>query len=125
MTRSIVYVDHSDVHEGSLQALKEGVAVLVEHLGALEPQLVAYAFYFDPAGERMTVIAVHPDSTSIEKHLEIGGPEFKKLAGYLTLRSIEVYGDVSERALSMLRQKAEMLGGASVTVGTLHAGFFR
>jgi hypothetical protein len=61
----------------------------------------------------MTVVAVHPDSASLELHLEIGRTEFRKLADMITLRRIEVYGSVSAKARAMLQEKATMLGGAT------------
>ena len=58
----------------------------------------------------MTVVAVHPDSASLELHLDIRGEEFRKLGHLLTLSAIECYGWPSERALDQLQNKAAMLG---------------
>ena len=71
----------------------------------------------------MTVVAVHPDSASLELHLQIGRAEFRKLAEMITLRQIEVYGSLSDKALTMLQEKATMLGGSGVTVHERFAGF--
>ena len=73
----------------------------------------------------MTVAAVHPDSASLELHMEVGGPEFRKLTGLIRLQIIEVYGRPSDKAREQLQQKAQMLGGARVVVDELHAGFAR
>ena len=72
----------------------------------------------------MTVVAVHPDTASLELHLEIGNEEFRRLGEMITLRQIRVFGPVSARAREMLEQKAEMLGG-SVSVSERFAGFAR
>jgi hypothetical protein len=120
----IVYIDHSDVREGSLKELKIGVRRLVDFIDAREPQLVAYGFHIDEAASKMTVVAVHPDSASLELHMDIGGSEFRKLAHLLTLTSIECYGQPSERALEQLRQKAATLGeGGTVVSIERFAGF--
>jgi len=121
----VVYIDHSDIREGCIDELKEGVSRLVDVIENLEPQLIAYGFHFDEAAGRMTVTAVHPDSTSLELHLEVGREEFRKLGGMLTLTGIEVYGSISPRVREMLDQKAAMLGGSGVTVQERHAGFVR
>jgi hypothetical protein len=120
----IVYIDHSDIREGSLEELKQGVSRLVDFLAAREPQLIMYGFYFDDAAAKMTVLAVHPDSASLEIHLEIGGPEFRKLAHLLKLTAIECYGRPSAKALDQLQRKAQALGdnGTVVSVGRF-AGF--
>ncbi len=87
----IVYIDHSDVRGGSLEELKAGVRLLVDFIDAREPQLISYGFYVDEAASKMTVVAVHPDSASLELHMEIGSAEFRRLAHMLTLTSIECY----------------------------------
>jgi hypothetical protein len=120
----IVYIDHSDVRDGSLEELKAGVRRLVDFIDVREPQLISYGFYIDAAASKMTVVAVHPDSASLELHMEIGSAEFRKLAHMLTLTSIECYGRPSETALEQLREKAAALGdGGTVVSIARFAGF--
>jgi hypothetical protein len=123
-TEPIVYIDRSDIREGSLDELKAGVRRLVDYIGAREPQLITYGFYIDEEAATMTVVAVHPDSASLELHLDIGSREFSKLAHLITLTAIECYGQPSERALEQLRRKAATLGdgGTVVSIGRF-AGF--
>ena len=121
----IIYVDHSDIHEGRLEELEEGIRRLVGVVEELEPRLLAYGFHIDEAARRLTVTAVHPDSRSLELHLEIGREEFRSLADMVTLTRIEVYGSISDRAREMLEQKATMLGGSGVAVHERFAGFAR
>lgn len=121
----IVYIDRSDVSEDRKQDLKAGIRRLVDVIQSLEPQLISYAFHLDDEAAVMTVMAVHPDSASLELHLEIGRTEFHKLADMITLRQIEVYGSVSDKARAMLQEKATMLGGSDVTVHERFAGFDR
>ena len=120
----IAYIDHSDIREGSLEELKMGVRRLVDYIDAREPQLITYGFYIDEDAAKMTVVAVHPDSASLELHMEIGSKEFAKLAHLLTLTAIECYGRPSERALGQLRHKAATMGdgGTVVSIGRF-AGF--
>jgi hypothetical protein len=121
----IVYIDRSDVSEDRKQDLKAGIRRLVDVIQSREPQLISYAFHLDDEAAVMTVVAVHPDSASLELHLEIGRTEFHKLADMITLRQIEVYGSVSDKARAMLQEKATMLGGSDVTVHERFAGFDR
>ena len=120
----IVYLDHSDILEGALDELRAGVTRLAAFIDEREPQLIAYGFYLDEVAMKMTVVAVHPDSASLELHMEVGGEEFRKLGHLIRLTGIECYGRPSERALEQLRQKAAALGdgGTVVTVGRT-AGF--
>lgn len=121
----IVYVDRSDIREGRLEDLKAGIRRLVEFIETHEPQLIDYSFHLDEDAGRMTVVAVHPDSASLELHQQVGGPEFRKLGDLITLRQIEVFGAVSETARDLLRQKAAALGDAAVEVHDRFAGFSR
>ena len=120
----VVYIDHSDIHEGRLEDLKQGIRRLVEFIKDSEPRLVAYSFHLDEAAGLMTVTVVHPDSASLELHMEIGREEFRKLGEMITLRQVEVYGTISDRARELLEQKVQMLGG-SVTVTEAFSGFSR
>jgi hypothetical protein len=119
----IVYIDQSDIREGRMEDLKDGIRQLVDVIRSREPQLIAYGFHLDEDAGRMTVTAVHPDSASLEVHLEIGREEFRKLSDMITLRRIEVYGSISEKVRQMLEHKAAMLGTASVNVRERFAGF--
>jgi hypothetical protein len=122
----IVYIDRSDIREGKFEELKAGIRGLVEFVETHEPQLIAYGFYVDEEAGQMTVVAVHPDSASLELHMDIAGSEFRKLAQLITLRAIEVYGRLSDKALELLRQKAAILGDSgSVVVHERYAGFVR
>ncbi len=120
----IVYIDHSRIREDSIDELRAGVQRLVDFIDAREPQLLTYGFYIDEDAARMTVVAVHPDSASLERHMEIGSGEFRKLAHLVTLTAIECYGRPTERAIEQLRNKAATLGdGGAVVSIERFAGF--
>ena len=68
---------------------------------------------------------VHPDAASLEYHLEVAGPLFRRFVELVTLSSIHIYGEPSEKALELAHEKARLLGGAAVEVEALHAGFTR
>ena len=121
----IVYLDRSDIREGRLDDLKVGIRRVVRVIESIEPQLLAYGFHLDEEAALMTVVAIHPDSASLELHLEVGRAEFRSLADMITLREIEVYGAPSEKAMRMLEEKAAMLGGTSIRVFERFEGFAR
>jgi hypothetical protein len=125
MAGPIVYIDRSDVTPGALMDLQAAVSDLVAFVEAREPRLIAYGFYIDDVDGTMTVVAVHPDSESLEFHLSIGGPEFRKVGAFITLRAIEVFGEPSDEALDQIHEKARMLGDATVVVRSADAGFAR
>jgi hypothetical protein len=125
MSDAIVYVDTADVREGSLADLRTAIKELVDFIESNEPRILAYNAYFSDDGTKLTVVHVHPDSASLEYHLEIAGPVFRRFVELVTLSSIHVYGEPGEKVREQLHEKARLLGGASVGVEALHSGFTR
>ena len=125
MSSQILVVDCSDIRKGKLEDVKAGVENLVAFVEANEAEPLVYDIYFDEAGTQMTVVQIHPDSASLERHLTVAGPLFRRFADLLTLGRVDVYGRASEAALEQIRGKARLLGNAPVLVHELHSGFSR
>ena len=127
MSEQIVYIDRSEILDGKLEGSRRalmsswnfrpsapmtltaarttaGGNQTDEFVDAREPQLISYGFFINEEAARMTVIAVHPDSASLEYHMEIADAEFRKLAEFIKLVTIEVYGRPSNKALKQLRR---------------------
>ena len=125
MSSLLLVVDSSDIHAGKLEQVKAGVVDLVAFVEENEAEPLAYDIYFNEAGTRMTVVQIHPDSASLERHLAVAGPVFRRFTDLLKLSEVDVYGDASEAALEQIRGKARLLGDAPVRVHDLYAGFSR
>jgi hypothetical protein len=121
---AILVVDSSEIREGKLEEVKAAVAELVAFVEAnAEP--LAYNIYFDEAGTHMTVVQIHSRSESLEHHLTVAGPVFRKFTDLVTLQRVDVYGRASDAALEKIRGKAQLLGNARVVVHALGSGFNR
>ena len=125
MPQPIVYIDTSAIREGKINQLELAMKDLAAFVEAKVPQLISYGFFLDAARTQMTVVALHPDSSSLEFHLDVGAAEFSKFADLIDLLRIEVYGRVSDAALERLREKARRLGSGTVAVHECYAGFAR
>jgi hypothetical protein len=125
MSNPLVVVDSSEIREGKLEELKAGLVELAEFVEANEVAPLAYNIYFSEDGTRMTVVQVHPDSESMELHMNLAGPLFRKFTGMVDLSRVDFYGTPSEAVLGAMREKARLLGNAPVVVHELHAGFAR
>jgi hypothetical protein len=125
MPPPIVYVDTSAIREGKQQELEGAMRDLAAFVEANMPRLISYELFLDESRTEMTVVALHPDSESLEFHMDTGAEEFRKFADLIDLSSIEVYGAVSDGVLERLHRKARMLGSETVTVHELCAGFWR
>jgi len=121
----IAFVDTSEIREGKLEELGRAVAELAEFVEANEAETVSYQVFFSDGGRRMTVLQVHPDSASMERHMELAGPVFARFADLVVLRTVDIYGSPSEKVVEQLQRKAELLGTASVAVHERQAGFAR
>lgn len=89
------------------------------------PRQLGYGFYLNDDETEMTVVAIHPDSASLEFHLDKGATAFRNMAEFIVLGTIEVYGRPSEKVLGQLRQKAVALGEGNgcVVIHECRAGF--
>lgn len=125
MSQPIVYIDTSAIREGKFGELAAAMGHLAEFVEENVPQLISYGFYLDQDRSRMTVVAVHPDASSILFHMDTCGGEFAKFAEFIELLNIDVYGRIGDAVMQRLHQKARMLGNGSVTVHELHSGFAR
>jgi len=125
MGQPIVYVDVSHIREGRLGELETAMNGLSRFVEANMPRVLSYGFFLDDSRTTMTVVAVHPDSASLEFHLDEGNEEFRKFADLIELSRIEVYGSVSNGVLDRLHRKAQMLGRGSIVIHDFYAGFAR
>jgi hypothetical protein len=121
----IVYRDLSEVRTGRLEELRSAMADLAAFVEENEPQIVSYAVYFSEDGSTMSVVHIHRDVASLELHLQVAGPKFPPIAPLIRFRSIEVFGRPDDEIVEQLKAKAKALGGGTVTVHDLHAGFAR
>ena len=125
MLQPIIYVDTSAIREDKLEQLNVAMNDLATFVKRNMPRLISYGFFLSETKAQMTVVAVHPDSASLEYHMDVGAEEFRKFADLIELEKIEVYGRVSDAVLERLRRKAQMLGNATLAVHEFHAGFAR
>jgi len=121
----LVLVDSSEIREGKLDELKNAMTDLAGFVESNEPRPIAYQMFLDDAGSLMTVVQVHPDSASAETHMKVATPLFARFTDLVQLRTIDIYGTPSDRLLAQMRQKADVLGAATLVVHDVQAGFTR
>ena len=122
MPENIVIVGCSEIREGKLEELKAAMNTLVELVKAKEPQITAYNVYFNEDGTQLTVLQVHPDSTSAEFHMEVTGSAFPK--ELINLSRINIYGKPCQSLLEKMRS-GETTGSVRTFMHELHAGLSR
>ena len=125
MSGPLIVVDTSEIREGRLEDLRAAVAEMATFVREHEPDPISYQVFFSADERRMTVVQIHPDAASMERHMDVAREVFAPFAELLDLRTVDVYGEPSAKILDQLRRKAQLLGTASVEVHDLKAGFVR
>jgi SepF-like predicted cell division protein (DUF552 family) len=125
MSEPLIVLDTSEIREGKREELEHGIAELAAFVETNEADPISYQVFFGDDGRLMTVLQIHPDSASMERHMELARPVFARFADLVVLRTIDIYGSPSEKVVEQLRSKAELLGTATVTVHDRQAGFAR
>jgi hypothetical protein len=125
MGEPLIVVDTSEIREGKRDELLSGIGELAAFVETNEADPISYQVFFGDDGHLMTVLQIHPDSASMERHMELAGPIFAKFADLVMLRTVDIYGSPSDKVVELMRRKAELLGTATVTVHDRQAGFAR
>jgi NAD(P)-dependent dehydrogenase (short-subunit alcohol dehydrogenase family) len=120
----LIFVATNRLKPGQLDAERRRVPGLVEFVEENEPQLIAFNEYVNENGTEVTVVQVHPDAPSMQKHLGIIG-ERAAQAYDETLDAtvaVQIYGPVDPQMLATMRTQTGE--GVSLTVATEHLGGF-
>jgi quinol monooxygenase YgiN len=73
---AFIYVGTTSVKPGRLEALRKQLAELVEFVETNEPRMIAFHTYLDEGGNKLTIVQVHPDSASMEFHMQVNAKHF-------------------------------------------------
>jgi hypothetical protein len=124
MPGPFIFIATNRLKTGKLEEEKWRVPRLSEFIEANEPRLIAFNEYSNEEGTEVGVVQVHPDTDSIEFHMEVVR-ERSERAYAETLdatTSIQVYGTPTRTILEMLSRTAG--SGVSVSVKPYHLGGF-
>lgn len=120
MTDPIVFISHSRVKEGKLDAFKQLGREVFPKLEADKPGTVLQYGYVDEAGTEVHFIHVFPDAEAMDAHMLGASERSGKASEFIETRQFEIYGTPSDEALTMLRQAP----GVEVVVRPVGLGGF-
>ena len=131
MTKPLIFISTWKIKEGRLEDYKKFAREFMEHVKAKEPQLIAFNMYFNEDETEMTSIQVHPDTASMDFHLQVLAKvigedmiEWIDRADFLEPKHIEIYGNPSAKLLETDQPLVD--AGIPQSVKPLHfAGFTR
>jgi hypothetical protein len=89
-----------------------------------EPQVIGFNEYLNDAGDEVTVIQIHPDAASFEKHLDVIADHARRAYDETLDRTvrIQVFGDIPESVVASLREQAST--GVEIILNAEHLGGF-
>jgi len=123
MTGPFIYIGTTTIKPGKLDLARTRLAELVDFVEINEPQMIAFHCYLDEQGSVLTVVQVHPDSASMEFHLQVNAKHFATAFDYLdTTVSEQYYGTISDPLAAELAKWDEP--GVEVRRMPVHAGGF-
>jgi hypothetical protein len=121
----LIFISHSKVKPGKLQAYQAQAAEAIDLVESEEPRMIAFIFYASADSADISTVQVHPDAESLDLHLKIFFDKLQeKASATLDTYEISVYGAPSDEALAMLNQMPTQLPGLRVRVHPEHNGGF-
>jgi hypothetical protein len=125
MSGPLIFVSHSKVKPGELEAYQAHAVDVIELVESEEPRMIAFNCFASADGIDVSTVQVHPDAESLDFHLKIFFESLREKA-FATLDSYEinVYGSPSDAALETLHQMPSRLPGLRVRVFPNHDGGF-
>jgi hypothetical protein len=125
MSGPLVFISHSKVKPGKLQAYQAQSSDAADLVESEEPRMIAFNFYASEDSADVATVQVHPDAESLDLHLRIFFDKLREKAfATLDTDEINVYGAPSDATLEMLNQMPSQLPGLRVRVLPEHQGGF-
>lgn len=104
MSGPIVFISHSKVKEGKLEALREFSRETFPVIQAEKPGTVLQYGYVNEEGMDVHFVHVFPDADAMDAHMIGAADRVGKANEFIETYEFEIYGTPSEGTLAMLRQ---------------------
>ena len=125
MTGPLIYVGTTKIKPGKADIARKSLAEVVNFVETNEPRLIAFHCYLDEEDSKLTVVQVHPDSASMEFHMQVNAKHFATAFDYLDATvSEQYYGTISD-ALAAELAKWDEPGVEVIRMPEHEGGFTR
>ena len=119
----LIYVGTTKVKPGKIDALRKQLSELVDFVETNEPRMIAFHLFLDEAGEKLTIVQVHPDSASMQFHMQVNAKHFATAFDNLDVVVSEQYfGAISDGLRAELAKWDDP--GVATTFMPVHEGGF-
>src|SRR6478736_8326549 len=124
MSGPLIFIATNRLKGGALSAERSRVPELVRFVEREEPQVIGFNEYVNDGGDEVTVVQIHPDAASFEKHMDVIADHARRAYQETLDRTvrIQVFGDLPESIAASLREQAS--AGVEIIVNAEHLGGF-
>jgi quinol monooxygenase YgiN len=123
MSEAFIYVGTSTIKPGKLEVARKNLAELVDFVETNEPRMIAFHAFLDEEGSKLTIVQVHPDSASMEFHMQVNAKHFATAFDFLeAVVSDQYYGAISNALATELAKWDDP--AVAVTRMPVHEGGF-
>ncbi len=124
MSEPFIFIGTHKLQEGKLEEFEKSFAHLVSAVEANEPRMIAFNGYANEEGTEVAVVQVHPDTDSMELHMQVVAQHIEHAYEGLLEETtgIQVFGQLSASAREMMQQLAG--SGVPLSVKPMPLGGF-
>jgi hypothetical protein len=97
MSGPLIVVFSYSIKPGSQEDAPRRLAELVDFVETNEPRMIAFHTYLDRDGSTLSIVQVHPDSASMEFHMQVNAKHFATAFDWLdTSITQQYFGPISD-----------------------------
>ena len=123
MSGTFIYVGTTAIKPGKLEEARMNLAEVVDFVETNEPRMIAFHAFLDEEGSKLTIVQVHPDSASMEFHMQVNAKHFATAFDFLEAAvSEQYYGAISDALATELAKWDDP--AVAVTRMPVHEGGF-
>jgi hypothetical protein len=112
----VTFVGTYTIPEGKFEEWKAAIVDMIDFVKASAPRLLSFEAFLSDDSTEATSIYTHPDTQSLEQHLEAASSRIQAGSAMVQVKRIDLYGVPSEQVVTQLRRMAEQHGSFPVTV---------
>jgi len=105
MSKPLIVISRFRVNEGKLEELKSYYQKILNIIESNQTRMIAFHGFLSEDGTEMTSIQVHPDTASMEYHMQVlkenWDQSFSQYSQMVQGTTIDYYGDPPESAIKM------------------------
>jgi hypothetical protein len=122
MSGPLIDVFTYSIKPGKQEEARKRIAELVDFVETNEPRMIAFHAYLGQDGNTLSIVQVHPDSASMEFHMQVNAKHFTTAFDWLdTSLGQQLFGPISDALAAELAKWDE----AFTHVPVHEAGFTR